>query len=322
MSHIYDYRGRVINDAAIFTPEMYGAVGDGVADDTIAVQKAIDNGDIISLEKTYRVTSSININKPNTHIMGTGALVGDIQGSNAHVLVCNMVTAGTKDHIRITGIRIRQASGRSNGGIQMSHQISSGQGYMDIIIEGVNIVGMGYRGIALHGGPYNSEYVRPYFIIDKCYIADCGDIGICTSRTSVRIQNCYVEGSGLENITLDNGGAGHVVIGNILKNHRGGVGSIGVDEADGVVIANNPFYCLEQSSWNSVSNVSIGCQCNTGDVENLVVTGNVFNNGKYGIKLGGTHEASGVFTDNIFNSVGTSQFYDVNIGTCIKENNM
>lgn len=345
MSVLYDYAGNevsvetagiVIEDGSITseklsptiknslytTPEMFEAVGNGVADDTTAVQNAVNKAGIVYLSKTYRVTSSININKPDTYILGPGTLLGDIAANNSHVLKCSMTTAGTKDHIRISGINIRQVSGRTNGGIMFFHELSSGKGYMDIIIEGVNIIGMGFRGISLHGGPYNSSYVHPYFIIDKCYIIDCNDIGLCTSRSSARIQNCYISGSSLENITLDNGGENFIVTNNILKNHKGGVGSIGIDEANGAVISNNHIHCKAQSSWNAEYNVSIGCQCNTGNVQNIIVHGNVFNNGKYGIKLGGTYKASGVFTDNVFKSVGTSQFLEKNVDTCIKENNL
>lgn len=311
-----------VKKSLVTTPEMFGAVGDGSTDDTTAVQNAVNQAGIVYFGKTYRVTATISINYSNTYILGPGTIIGDIATNNSCVLRCGMITEGTKDHIRITDINIRQASGRINGGIMFTHELSSGQGYMDIIIEGVSIIGMDYRGITLHGGPYNSDYVRPYFIVDKCYIVNCGDIGICTSHVSARIQNCYIEGSGLENITLDNGGENQIVIDNILKGHKGGVGSIGVDEENGVVIANNHIYCKEQSAWNSEYNSGIGFQCNTGDDTNVIVSGNVFHGGKYGIKLGGTYKAGGVFTNNVFNSIGTSAFYDKNVSTSIKDNNL
>lgn len=44
------------------TPEMFGAVGDGVTDDTKAIQKALDNSDcLIFLNKTYIVSSTLYI---------------------------------------------------------------------------------------------------------------------------------------------------------------------------------------------------------------------------------------------------------------------
>lgn len=46
------------------TPEMYGAVGDGVADDTAAVQAAIDactNGGKVFIYNTYKITSTLTV---------------------------------------------------------------------------------------------------------------------------------------------------------------------------------------------------------------------------------------------------------------------
>lgn len=43
------------------TPEMFGAAGDGVTDDTIALQNALDNGNVI-LKGTYFVTADLTVN--------------------------------------------------------------------------------------------------------------------------------------------------------------------------------------------------------------------------------------------------------------------
>lgn len=73
------------------TPEMYGAIGDGVADDTEAVQLAILENDSVVLNGTYLVSDTIEINSGRSYggtggktVHGTGALV---MGVNKDCLV-------------------------------------------------------------------------------------------------------------------------------------------------------------------------------------------------------------------------------------------
>ena len=59
------------------TPEMFGAVGDGVADDTGAVQSAVDSGKVVMLSSYYAITQPIIISKSRTAIYGYGARDGE-----------------------------------------------------------------------------------------------------------------------------------------------------------------------------------------------------------------------------------------------------
>ena len=54
------------------TPEMYGAVGDGLTDDTDAMQECLDSNDIIVLpHKTYVISKTLEL-RDGIHIYGTG----------------------------------------------------------------------------------------------------------------------------------------------------------------------------------------------------------------------------------------------------------
>lgn len=96
------------------TPESYGAIGDGVADDTAAIQAAVDTGRAVFLDaKTYRITDSIKMAAGTTVIgasfnLSTGETAtvikadGDIWGfeaadkeiSNTGIVLANIKVLG------------------------------------------------------------------------------------------------------------------------------------------------------------------------------------------------------------------------------------
>ena len=65
--------------APIVTPQMYGAVGDGVADDTAAIKAAIAAGSAVYFPKgSYKVTETVAISK-EVHIFGAGCDLSKIK---------------------------------------------------------------------------------------------------------------------------------------------------------------------------------------------------------------------------------------------------
>lgn len=80
------------------TPEMYGAVGDGVTDDTQAIQAAMDSGyNVLFFDKTY-ASSRIVIRRNNLVIDGSGAtlLFGANSGFTVSQTVHNIVIQNLK----------------------------------------------------------------------------------------------------------------------------------------------------------------------------------------------------------------------------------
>ena len=74
MRNIFDVNGNEYID--VVTPEMYGAVGDGVTDDTSAIAQALSGGNKVVLfgPKTYAMTFYANVYS-NTKIIGCGTKI-------------------------------------------------------------------------------------------------------------------------------------------------------------------------------------------------------------------------------------------------------
>ena len=71
----------------IVTPEMFGAIGDGVTDDSSAIEDALDSGKTLYLTKRYKAelsyTGDVTITgNPDSEIIGSLAVTGDVDISN------------------------------------------------------------------------------------------------------------------------------------------------------------------------------------------------------------------------------------------------
>lgn len=95
------------------TPEMFGAVGDGVHDDSEAIQKAINNPNVhkLIINNTYKIKNPININRNNLSIIGTGSFLFDKSDFNFNDIFCIYVTPsdeeGLIENISFKGITFR-----------------------------------------------------------------------------------------------------------------------------------------------------------------------------------------------------------------------
>ena len=68
----------ILNDRKIATPEYYGAVGNGINDDTDAIQNCINNNNIVVMNGTYLVSGTLNLHKYTT-IIGRGTIYYNVR---------------------------------------------------------------------------------------------------------------------------------------------------------------------------------------------------------------------------------------------------
>lgn len=80
-------RQAAILAGSFVTPEMFGAVGDGVTDDTAAIQEALNSGNrVILFTRSYKTSESVTLKASNTTLCGGGTIA--YYGSN-YALILN-----------------------------------------------------------------------------------------------------------------------------------------------------------------------------------------------------------------------------------------
>lgn len=80
------------------TPEMFGAVGDGIADDTTELQSCISNGKNVVLTGTYRITAPLNFNSKHDIWVFGGKITRDQNQT------FNTIVGSGADNIHFVGV--------------------------------------------------------------------------------------------------------------------------------------------------------------------------------------------------------------------------
>lgn len=203
-----------------------GATGDGVTDDTVAINNAYaqltNNGTLIFPAGTYKITSQLDWSDAKNVVVkgsGHGASIILVSGAAAFgttpffgAIKLSTTSAGLKT---VRDLTIKRASA---GSISNDNGIVLGPVQNNVNIERVEILNMGNDAI-LHRG--NSALVR----IMGCYIHLNAGYGINGTGASAAIQNLVIAG----NTIFNNGGGIAIASSNGLtirdNDVEGGTGS-------------------------------------------------------------------------------------------------
>lgn len=305
----------------------FGAAGDGITDDTAAIQAAVNSGAggvVFFPEGIYLISDAISV-PANTHLQGTG--VGSVIKS------LTLVNGGS-------GFGCRQLDIRAVAGVRVS----------DIKFDGGSLTGLtaGMRSILC--------YEATDYIIQDCVFVTPGAAvaSVNCSRYSILNNDVFIQsttGVAVHDGIIDQwwGSNNFQIRGNRVRGN--GIGRYGIlatatttQDAPApvynyVISENHVFSCINAGIWamgrsgltynfqitdNIVDTVNDFGACVT-DAYNFVVKGNVIRNtGFCAIRVfaessfGGTYGARyGVISENIFQNANTLASTDIEPGSAI-----
>lgn len=273
------------------TPEMFGAVGDGLTDDTVAVKNALQSGKNVLLQQSYLITDLIEINN-GLYCLGTNA-----------TLICS----GT------AGIKVNNAQGVYFEGIAFVGQSSSNRALYFYYCSDVSVIDCEFDSMYY---AILSE-VCNYLTIDKCNVHDslfmsinvlgtCHDVAI--TRTISKDNNS--QGIGISGGICTNCLISGCIIDGNGDSDRGGVFGQGINTHGiingriiGNIISNSVTSGIDLSGSND-EDVTIPRS------KNIIIADNVFSNNSTGITLFSTQnvviEANKIDSAHVGISIGTS----------------
>lgn len=174
-----------VSTSIFITPEMFGAKGDGITDDTEAINSALNCSGVISFStKTYLVDASIFLNVKSNSVINLNWATIKVIPNNLprhyafnvenveNVVIQNGVVIGERDEH--TG-----DEGEWGFGIRI-------QNSKNVSVRNVTIKDFWGDGICLGG-------VNKDIIIEKCQISNCRrqGISICGAENII-VANCYI----------------------------------------------------------------------------------------------------------------------------------
>jgi hypothetical protein len=179
------WRGVVTTAETAINPLRYGAVGDGVADDTAAIQAAVDaipaaGGTLYLPAGTYKISAAINL-KSNMLVQGAGMQVTQISQTSTTAHCLSLIGDGPR-YVTIQDLMLDGPSTGSGQGIHIETTTATASANIDI--SRVFIQQLGGDGV-------NTDTLITS-VIQDVRVNTVGGYGFrLLSGTSVTLLSCY-----------------------------------------------------------------------------------------------------------------------------------
>jgi hypothetical protein len=192
----------------------FGAVGDGVTDDTAAIQAALIASDTVYLPSgTYKISSTITLTQKkligdmvqNTTIRPTATITSSaiLLGTGSHIQDIVINGAGTTDIIGLyvdgvnnasaLRVRIREFKGSNGYGIKIEDAVGV---WFDQVYALQNKIGMRVQG--------GSGVFPTYMHFKDCSFRESVSMGVLITRGyGITFDNCLFEQNALEGVVVD-----------------------------------------------------------------------------------------------------------------------
>ena len=274
----------------------FGAVGDGVTDDTAAINAAFAVGGKIYFPSGTYLCSTITLASSDTHIFGSKKSVIKLKNS----VNVDLLDLSNFDNITISDLTFD--GNKANQTVDVNAVCIRGNGCSNVILQNCTVKNSALTGANI----INSDGIK---IVNNLF-TDCGTKNSVNSGDAMYLAfntNDYVSGNTVVNPArigiIIKGSAGPTATnGTVIGNYVINSGENGIGTEDGnarILIVNN---VVVDSGDNAFASTKAGIA--VGEVgEKVTVSGNIIHNsGSYGIEV--THGADETIVSN--NSITSS----------------
>lgn len=288
-------------DLGFHNVKYYGVTGDGVTDDTAAIQNVLNMGGLIYFPPgNYLVTESI-YPIANSIIFGSNSKIFTNQAITIFRISINSDSDESVYNVLFENLELYATNntGDSTGFSLVQNESVTTNKMYNIKLNNLYIHNFTARGINTYGGPVGSAgtHPMPTLYVTNCYLSTIGRGHIINSGVTILISNNRMYGTtSVEFITIDNGCESCIVTDNLISGSSQGAGAISTDETSNLIISNNII----------IQNGNVACVAlnnNSGDTIKVNISNNNLIGGNYIFLIGSNHKSKDiVFTGNIANN--------------------